>query len=206
VTRTSSNSRSERVYLLHGLGANSWSMVPLGHDLIRSGYQVRHWRYYSTLCPAEHHAARLHAEILRADREETLTAIHFVTHSMGGIVVRAALNLGLPRSMGRVVMLAPPNLGSNIARRLGPWLGWLWKPLPQLSCDPASYVCQLPTPPGVQIGIIAGATDGRVSIAQTRLPGQTDHLVVPGGHTFIMLRREVRRQTACFLREGHFAC
>ena len=101
-------------------------------------------------------------------------------------------------------MIAPPNRGSHIARWLGPYLGWFWKPLPQLSSQPDSYVCQLASPEGVQIGIIAGSLDGKVTIEQTYLAGQTDHLVVPGGHAFIMNRGDVCRQTACFLREGHF--
>jgi hypothetical protein len=195
----------EVVYLLHGLGRSCWSMASMGKHLRQSGFQVRPWRYYSTRHQAEHHPPLLADELSRADHDPSISSIHFVTHSMGGIIVRAALNLGVPSKMGRVVMLAPPNCGSNVARTLGPWLAWLWKPLPQLSCAPDSYVCTLPVPAGIQFGIIAGARDNKVRVEHTHLPGENDHLIVPGGHTFIMNRRDVCRQTACFLREGRFA-
>ncbi len=101
-------------------------------------------------------------------------------------------------------MLAPPNGGSDIARRLGPYLAWLWRPLPELACSPDSYVCRLPTPAGLEIGIIAAAGDTKVRVHQTHLPAETDHLVVGGHHTFIMNRSDVCRQTLAFLRTGRF--
>ena len=101
-------------------------------------------------------------------------------------------------------MLAPPNRGSDVARRLGPWLGRLVRPLPELSSDPDSFVCRQDVPHDCTIGIIAALRDGKVRIEDTHLPGEADHLVVPGRHTFIMNRGDVRRQVLAFLREGRF--
>ena len=106
--------------------------------------------------------------------------------------------------MGRVVMLAPPNRGSRIARRLAPFLGRWIRPLADLSDAPDSAVNTLGLPVGVEIGIVAGRSDGRVRIEDTHLPGEADHLVVPGYHTFLMNSREVQDCTVRFLRTGRF--
>lgn len=99
-------------------------------------------------------------------------------------------------------MLAPPNCGSVWARRLGPWLRWLAPALPQLSDAPDSFVNGLgpvPTVSGedgtrlVRVAVIAAAKDGKCPVASTHLAGQAAHLVVPGGHTFIMCRQDVAR-------------
>lgn len=192
------------VYLLHGLGRTCWCMSWMGHRLRRAGFAVRPWRYHSTRRGTQHHAERFAGELQRADSDPHVSTIHCVTHSMGGIVVRAALNRGVPRKMGRVVMLAPPNGGSYVARALAPYLTWLLSPLPELSCDPDSLVCRLPAPAGVEVGIVAARRDIQVKVHQTHLPGQRAHVIVPGGHMFIMNRRDVFRQTLCFLREGRF--
>jgi hypothetical protein len=198
-------SSSDIVYLVHALARTTLSMRFIGRYLTHCGFVTRYWRYYSTRHPAEHHASLLRTELESVTRNSPETRIHFVTHSMGGIVVRAALTPEAPTNTGRVVMIAPPNRGSHSARRFAPYAAWLWKPLPQLSCEPDSYVCRLPTPAGVEIGVIAGAHDRRVTVEQTHLAGETDHLIVSAGHTFIINRADVCRQTACFLKEGRFS-
>ncbi|MDP9348284.1 MAG: hypothetical protein M3P24_03955, partial [Gemmatimonadota bacterium] len=130
--------------------------------------------------------------------------VHFVGHSLGNVIVRWVLANQPPVSAGRVVMLAPPNQGSRTADRYARWLGWLLRPLPELRTDSTGIVRTLSLPPGVEVGVIAGRYDGKVRVAETHLAGQAGHRVVPSAHTFIMNRRDVRRLTLKFLREGRF--
>lgn len=101
-------------------------------------------------------------------------------------------------------MLAPPNHGSAAARKWSPILGQVIKPLGQLSDDPGSAVNRLGAPTSVDIGVIAAASDGLVDVEDTHLRGETDHLVVPGYHSFIMNRGDTRRQVHHFLQHGRF--
>jgi hypothetical protein len=119
-------------------------------------------------------------------------------------VARYALTVERPAKMGRVVTLAPPNRGSAAARRWAPILGGLIEPLGQLSDDPGSAVNRLEGPEGVEIGVIAAASDGKVDVEDTHLPGEADHLLVSGTHTFIMDRPEVAEQVVHFLQYGRF--
>lgn len=81
----------------------------------------------------------------------------------------------------------------------------LLKPLPELTTDSLSTVRQLPVPRNITIGVIAGRRDGKVTIAETRLPGDVDSIIVSGGHSFMMLRPHVRQLVRAFLRDGHFS-
>ena len=189
------------VVLVHGLGRTSRSMSALGVALSALGYRIENWRYPSLLDSVESHAAMLreHIEtIARSDAER----IHFVTHSLGGIVARAALAQPFAKA-GRVVMLAPPNRGSRAARWLARFSSWP-RSLVQLSDAPGSFVRSLGIP-RVEVGVIAGRYDGKVPVEKTHLEGQTDHLVVPAFHTWLMWRSDVRTQVAAFLRHGRFA-
>jgi len=191
------------VVLLHGVARTPRSLRKMERALQDEGFATLNLGYPSRKYPLEMLADRLHDAI--APFAESADALHFVTHSMGGLLARLYLAKHRPDRLQRVVMLAPPNRGSETARLLAPYLTWMLRPLPELSCSHDSYVCRLPTPKGVDFGIIAASHDTRVTIEQTQLEGQTDHTVVPGGHTFIMNRADVCRQTACFLKEGRFA-
>jgi pimeloyl-ACP methyl ester carboxylesterase len=194
----------ETVVLLHGLGRLTLSMRGLGGFLERGGYRVVNWGYRSTTAVFERFGEALRAELARLDAEPAVARIHIVGHSLGNIVARFALALEKPRKLGRVVMLAPPNRGSRTARRLGPILGRVVKPLPQLSDDPESDVNRLRPPEGLEIGVIAAADDGKVPVELTHVAGEQDHVVVPGWHTFIMDRADARAHVVEFLREGRF--
>lgn len=195
----------QHVLLIHGLASIAATMWRLRRHLRRAGLTSEYYDYPSTLAGIAAHANRLAELLRRLDERTDIGTIHCVTHSMGGIVVRAALLQYRPSKLGRIVMLAPPNRGSNIARTVAPYFAWLWKPLPELSCDEQSYVCQLGCPPDIDVGIIAARRDNKVSVEQTHLEGERDHLVVPGGHTRIIIRRDVCEQTVGFLRDGRFA-
>jgi hypothetical protein len=104
---------------------------------------------------------------------------------------------------GRIVLLTPPNQGAAIADRLAPYLRCVIRPLPDLAVQGGSHAGLL-LPPGVEVGIIAGGADRTVKLAETRLDGAADHVVLPYGHSFLMLRRDVQDATVRFLRTGRF--
>lgn len=192
------------VVLLHGLGRTSVSMAPLGTRLESAGYDVRNWDYPSTQETIEETSKHLRAFLSSIDADPKVDRIHIVTHSLGGIVARHALTIEKPSKMGRVVMLAPPNKGSASADFWTPIVGGVIKPLGELKDDSDSVVNQMGVPEDVEIGVIAAADDGKVKVADTHIEGETDHIVVPGYHTFIMNRGDVAQQVIHFLEKGLF--
>jgi pimeloyl-ACP methyl ester carboxylesterase len=140
----------------------------------------------------------------RLDESDRIDRVHFVTHSMGGIVARVALQHQPLKKPGRLVMIAPPNRGTPLATRFS-WLPrWLFRPLPELTDDPRSFVNLLQPPQGLQTGIIAASHDIIVPIACTHLDGQCDHIVIRGLHTHILFRRQTAEQVLAFLHTGRF--
>lgn len=191
------------VVLVHGLGRTKLSMLPLAWALEREGYEVLNWGYSSYSHSIPELGERLAAE-LEARPGGRPERVHFVGHSLGSIVVRWVLANRPPEGVGRVVMLAPPNQGSRTADRYAPWLGWLLKPLPELRTGGGSTARTIPAVEGVEVGVVAGEYDGKVTVAETHLAGEDAHVVVPAAHTFIMSRRDVWRLVVGYLERGEF--
>lgn len=204
--------------LLHGLARTDRSMRPLADHLARADFRVENLRYPSTELAPEEIVENLHAQIAaccaRAGR------LHFVTHSLGGILVRAYLvRYGQP-NLGRVVMLAPPNHGSELVDVLGHSKLFQWALGPtaaELGTHGGSLPNRLP-PATFELGVIAGTrgvnpvgalvlegeSDGTVSVASTQLAGMSDFITVPSSHTFIMRSETVAGYVIGFLRHGQF--
>lgn len=209
----------DTVVLVHGLGRTKRSMNALAHHLGQEGFRVINFGYPSTRQPVGTSTEQLR-ETLQRDPGCGSGKIHFVTHSLGGIVVRALLKEQRPENLGRVVMLSPPNQGSEVADRLRNNIVYKWatgRAGQQLGTEPHSVPNQLggvDFPVGVITGRrswnplfsmwIAGPSDGKVGVARARLAGMSDFLVVPRSHTYIMRSRGVIEQVARFLREGRF--
>lgn len=214
---------ADTVVLLHGLGRTSFSMARLACDLDAAGYRVVNATYPSRTLPLE----KLATEWLPAQLQDVApnSRVHFVTHSMGGILVRLWLReCGAPPNLGRVVMLAPPNTGSELTDRLDRWAPFRWFTGlngARLGTAPAALPRALGDWPAdiAALGVIAGdrsinpllgaalpaPNDGKVSVASTHLAGESDHLVLPFSHTWLGWRRATLTQVAVFLRNGHFA-
>jgi triacylglycerol lipase len=211
----------EEVILLHGLCRTSRSMAKMERALTEAGYKVRNVNYPSRTASVQKLADDAIGKATGDCQREGATRIHFVTHSLGGILVRSYLARHSIPSPGRVVMLAPPNQGSEIVDKLGGLFLFKWINGPagnELGTDKDSMPNKLGGanfPAGIIAGdrsinwmkslFIPGSNDGIVSVERTRLAGMTDHIVIHATHPLIMRNREAIRQTLQFLRAGNFA-
>jgi len=190
--------------------------------LTTSGYVVINMGYPSRTKPIEQLAMEtIPQAVARCDQAQTEN-IHFVTHSMGGILVRYFLKENNISNLGRVVMLSPPNGGSEVVDKFREFFVFQWVNGPagqQLGTGPDSLPLRLGPvhyPVGIitgdshhfydwyHAGIIPGKDDGKVAVERAKLAGMSDFLVVPCGHSFIMNDSQVINQTRFFLSNGRF--
>jgi len=208
------------VILLHGLGRGSGSMRAIEEALVARGYRVINLDYPSRHYDIETLVSILAGEIERCCREGP-APVHFVTHSLGGILVRAYLARNHYAPLGRVVMLSPPNQGSELVDAFGdnPLYELILGPAAQeLGTEGKASVPRALPPVDFELGVITGdeilnplgawlipgESDGAVSIESARVAGMQDFLVAPENHTFIMRSPEVIEQIVHFLENGRF--
>lgn len=211
---------SDGVILLHGIARTSRAMNKLERGLRGAGYRTLNVDYPSRRFDIPALADYVHA----AAESWTATIegqVHFVTHSMGGLVARATIHRHRPARLGRVVMLVPPNQGSEIADLLGQTriYNCVFGPAGQQLGRRASQALQDQLGPiDYDLGIIAGnraidplgwailpkPNDGKVCVAATKSPGMADHIVLPATHTFVMRDAAVIEATVRFLSNGRF--
>lgn len=214
-----SNAGSDCVVLLHGLGRTHNSMDALQVVLEENDFQVVNEGYPSRSEKIELLASKAVLESTDLCQSDA-PKIHFITHSLGGILVRYFLaENDLPR-LGRVVMIAPPNQGSEVVDRLRkiPGYGLLNGPAGlQLGTDESSIPLSLGAV-DFSLGVIAGnktfnpflslglpnPDDGKVSVESTKVEGMEDFIVVPHTHTFLMKAELVIEQALHFLKNGQF--
>jgi len=208
------------VILLHGLGRSSRSMATIEKSLSSLGYRVVNVDYPSTKHPIEFLADEILNDIVEPYSMHSQSKIHFVTHSMGGIVVRYYLkNHKLP-NLGRVVMISPPNQGSELVDSLSDsyFFNKLNGPAGrQLGTEKDSFPLSLGSV-DFELGVIAGnrsfnplyslivpgPDDGIVSVERTKVAGMKDFLVLPRSHVFIMRSEDVIKQVIHFIEHGAF--
>ncbi len=209
----------ETVILLHGLGRSRWSFYRVEQMLRQDGYQVVNLTYPSREQSIEELALNYLGPLVAAHRSSA--RVHFVTHSMGGILLRCYLRDHRIPNLGRIVMLAPPNAGSELADHL--MATWLYRtvngPAGQQLGTHGLPPALGPWPTGAgELGIIAGdvslnplfsswlpgPSDGKVTVLRTRLAGMQDFIVLPYSHTWLAWRSAVLTEIQAFLRTGHF--
>ena len=211
---------AECVVLLHGLGRLSNSMSELETKLAPAGYYVSNIKYPSRSYPIDVLALDAIGRGLAQCRSEGPGEIHFITHSLGGILLRYYLSENTISELGRVVMLGPPNQGSEIVDGFLPLPGFGFIGGPAgvaLGTGPGSIIDRL-GPVEFDLGIIAGSTninpleflfiagpsDSIVSIESTKVRGMNAHMVLPVTHTFMMRNNEVIEQAIHYLKTGSF--
>jgi pimeloyl-ACP methyl ester carboxylesterase len=210
----------DTVVLLHGLGRTPRSMRGMARRLDREGYRTVNMGYPSREKPFEELLEMVRPRVMRVMDEEDGGTVHFVTHSLGGILVRACLRDRASDTLGRVVMLSPPNQGSEVVdhyRKNLLFRGAMGPAFLQLGTEPGSVPNRL-GPVDYDVGVITGSRtvnpilsraipgedDGKVSVTRAGVEGMRDFLVMPHSHTFIMTRRGVQDQVVHFLRNGEF--
>ncbi|ARG98706.1 esterase/lipase family protein [Legionella micdadei] len=206
---TQAKHQREIVVLIHGLMRSSLSMASLKLYLKNQGYQVYSYSYPSSRYDIHEHGIFLYQFIDSLLSENRGRKIHFITHSLGGIIIREALaNLtkNQLKDIGCLIMLAPPNQGSSLAKsfiKVFPMVVPFIKPLAELSSDQTAYVHRVPIP-NIKIGIIAGRYDAKVPPSEARLPGQTEPVIIDTNHAFIMNNPKARQLILTFLEKGKF--
>ncbi len=206
------------VILLHGLARSESSMAVMEDRLSAEGYQTVNLGY-----PSRDHDIETLAPLAIAPALKQCTESHninFVTHSLGGILVREYLSQNSINNLNRVVMLGPPNKGSEVVDKLHEVPGFY-----ALNGDAGNQLGTLPSskpntlgPADFDLGIIAGtrsinlilslltpgSDDGKVSTENSKLEGMNDHIELPVTHTFMMKNQQVIHQVIHYLRNGKF--
>ncbi len=208
----------EMVIFLHGAINSSFSMKRLEKAFAMQGYRTFNWDWDGRNHSIEWNAARLDSllEVKNAYQQP----LHFVTHSMGALVIRYYLDHYEVPKVGRVVMIAPPNQGSAIATELQdfPPFRWIYKgTIDYLTTGENAFADTIGTPT-CEFGIIAGGTgdkygytwylpgddDSILSVEHTRLEGAADFILVNDVHSTIMIRDETIRHALHFIKHGSF--
>ncbi len=212
----------ECVILLHGLARSRHSLERMEQALREGGFVAVNLGYPSRHKLIEALALEAIPPALARCEDADAHTIHFVTHSLGGLLVRYYLTVRPIPGLGRVVMLSPPNRGSEAADILHQRAFYQWLNGPagqQLVTGPEGLAAQL-GPVTYPVGVITGnrhaffdawlaaeipgEDDGKVAVERARVEGMTDFLVLPYSHPFIMNAHEVIAQTLHFLRHGRF--
>jgi pimeloyl-ACP methyl ester carboxylesterase len=206
---------SDHVILLHGLWMRGFALAMLHRRLMEAGFRVHRFDYMSVASQQQRVLGRLH-DLMR-ELSPPARTVHLVGHSLGGLLALRACTQGDELPSGRIVCMGSPVMGSSAARRLagmgrggeamlGQNRALLENGLEQWTGqrEVGMIAGCMPIGLGAMLGPIPGEHDGTVAVAETRLPGLTDHCLVEANHTGLLFSPVVARQVTHFLREGRF--
>lgn len=210
--------KNKTVVLLHGIARTKRSMHALEKALLKENHHVVNIDYPSRKKSIPELAFIIFKELSKLSSENN-GKLHFVAHSMGCLIVRELLAKYPFANIGNIVMLAPPNHGSEVADFLKDNI--LYKHIyGPAGAELTTYFSRENPFPNIQhtFGVIAGnqcldplsyfilpkGNDGKVTIESTQLEGMSDYIVLPCSHSFIMSNKAVIEQVKYFLRNGKF--
>ncbi|MFG3594036.1 esterase/lipase family protein [Bradyrhizobium sp. RDI18] len=216
----SADATRDGVVLLHGISRTARSFRRMQTAIEAAGLTALNLDYASRRTALEALAEDIHPSIQRF-ADGVAGSVHFVCHSMGGLLARVYIARHRPPRLGRVVMIGTPNSGSEIADRLknfGPYRAFFGPAGQQLGTQRDAAIEALFPPVDYPVGIIAGNRsiypiasaflpkphDGRVSVANTKLDGMTGHIVIGTSHPWLVRNRVAIEQTIAFVRTGSF--
>lgn len=206
-------SMKEAVILIHGLWMSGAEMFRLRQRLTEAGYECHQFRYPSVKCSPEENAQRLHKLAHSIDAP----VVHFVCHSLGGLVLLHLFDKYIVEKKGRVVFMGVPVNGSQVARRLSSTVVTRWtvgkstehgllgdRPVWKKWRDLGVISGSFPLGVGLVVGGPALPHDGTVSVEETYLGGATDYITLPVSHFGMLYSDPVAMQVITFLRAGKF--
>lgn len=218
--RAGADHRGEHVILLHGLFRSPLTMKPMADALQAAGFETTILAYPSRSKTIRNLSDDHLAPAIQVCRDGGAKKIHFVTHSLGGLLVRDYLSRNKVPELGRVVMFSPPNKGSEVVDWLGHWRafkelnGPAGEELNTAPISPPKSLGPVTYPVGIIAGdrsinpinscMITGPDDGKVSVENTKVEGMTDHIVLHRTHPMIMKRRDAIDLALRFLDQGTF--
>jgi pimeloyl-ACP methyl ester carboxylesterase len=208
------------VVLLHGIARTARSLRKFESALREAGFATLNLDYASRKKPLEQLAADIHPPI--SQFAARVGPLHFVAHSMGGLLTRVYVAKHRPVRLGRVVMLGTPNGGSEVADLLKPFALYraFYGPAGQQLTTRGHVTLSSLPPLDYPVGIIAGIgtldpiasrfilprpNDGRVSVQSSKLDRMADHVIVKASHTGLVRYPAAIAQAVAFLREGQFS-
>lgn len=209
--------KGEIVFLLHGLMRNNQDMMLLQKEFVKRGYKTCNWSYASNRFSIK----ELGKQLKELIDKTPMTTIHFVGHSMGGIVIRSYMDQFKPTNVGRVVMIGTPNSGASIASLFSDYELFKKSFGPaaiELASDSQKGLAQPADFPNTEFAVIAGGTgtkygmnplikgdnDGLVATEEAKLKGAKCFTIVPLHHMIIHLEKSTIQKTANFIEFGSF--
>lgn len=200
------------IVLVHGLWMKGPEMLLLRRRLRKAGFRVYQFSYRSVARDLGENAQQLRRFLDKVEGE----TVHFVAHSLGGLVVRRLFHDFPQQRPGRIVTLGTPHQGSYVADRLsrnGLLRQWFGHSLPALSGELYPWRGER------ELGSIAGClsfgiallmrdlpkpNDGTVALEETMLEGMCDHTAVKASHMGLLFSHQAAEQVVAFLSDGRF--
>ncbi len=204
--------RKTNLILVHGLWYGSWSLRALSRRLCRCGFKINHFAYPATSASLAAHAGSLYEFASTVESDD----LHFLGHSLGGLVILRMMSETPDLPPGRIVLLGSPLKGSIVTRRMRNLPG-SDKLLGKVRTALEAGYTRLPKDRetgliagsiGVGLGFLMGGTDGpgdgTISLREASIPGLQDRMVLPVSHTGLLFSGKVARYAANFLETGRF--